>query len=336
MKNAITVAGNLTVDIIKYIDHYPACQALTDITGIDRATGGLCCNVALTLAKLAPELPIRVIGLLGDDEAGDYIMTQFTAHPSIDTAGLRRLGATSYTDVMTEKDTGKRTFFHYRGANALLDAAHFDFERMETDILHIGYILLLDSLDVPDPAGIYPSAMCGLLAKAQSFGIRTSIDVVSAEGGRYSELVPPALRFTDYCCINEYEAAAITGIKLRDGAGAVLRAHLRPACHALMEMGVAHWAVIHMPELSCGLARDGDYVELPSWKLTPGFLKSSVGAGDAFAAGVLYGAYHEKSLAKSLRIAGAIAAYSLSGAGASDAVIPLPELLTRMEAFQAL
>lgn len=333
MAKGIAVAGNLIVDFIKYIDNYPKPQMLTSITGMSRSTGGLCCSVTLDLARLDPSLPVKAIGLVGADEAGDYILSQFAAHPSIDASRVKRQGATSYTDVMTEKDTGARTFFHYRGSNALLGPEHFDFNGLDAGILHIGYILLLDALDAPDAE--YPTAMCRVLDMARKAGVRTSIDVVSEDGERFAKLVPPALRYADYCIINEIEASRTTGVELRDGAsGGVMQASLPEACRRLMDMGVGKWVVIHMPEMSCGLERGGVYYEEPSWRLPDGFIKSSVGAGDAFAAGILYGAYNGWAIAKSIHIAGAVAAYSLSGQGACDSIRPLPELLAEMESYQ--
>lgn len=332
MSRGIAIAGNLIVDTIKYIERYPAPETLTTITDTARSTGGLCCNCVLTLAKLDPTLPIKAIGLVGDDEAGEYVLSQFAPHPSVDTSRVRRQGGTSYTDVMTERDTGKRTFFHYRGANALLEPKHFDFNALNADILHIGYILLLDKLDAPDRE--YPTALCRVLDMAQKVGIRTSIDVVSEEGERFTELVPPALRYTDYCCINEHEASRTTGIPLRDEPDNVLEDNLPAACQALMDMGIGRWVVLHMPELSCGLERGGAFVLKPSWNIPSNFKKSSVGAGDAFASGILYGAYNGWSLEKSIHIAGAVAAYSLSGAGACDSIKPLPELLNEMKGYQ--
>ena len=377
MNKGIAVAGNLIVDFIKYIESYPAPQMLTTITDVSRTTGGLCCNCVLTLAKLDPGLPVKAIGLVGGDDAGGYILSRFAEHPSVDVSRILKRGATSYTDVMTVQSTVARTFFHYRGSNALLAPEHFDFGALDADILHIGYILLLDSLDAPDSD--YPTAMCRVLDAAQKAGIRTSIDVVSEEGERFTKLVPPALQYVDYCIINEIEASRTTGIALRGagacgavgaadtsangmadtgagagaggkadanvigatdtGAGAAaadtpLAENLQAACRALMDMGVGRWVVIHMPELSCGLERGGAFVREPSWKIPDGFKKSSVGAGDAFASGILYGAYNGWTLAKSIHIAGAVAAYSLSGMGASDAIKPLPELLNEMNIFQ--
>ena len=177
MKKGIALAGNLLVDYIKYIESYPAPQALTTILSMDRAVGGLVNNCALTLAKLDPGLPIKTMGIIGQDDSGDYILSELGRHPGIDTSQILRRGHTSYTDVMTEKSTGSRTFFCYMGASAQLKPEHFDFTKLDADILHIGYILLLDGLDAPDSE--YPTAMCRVLDAAQKAGIQTSIDVVS-------------------------------------------------------------------------------------------------------------------------------------------------------------
>ena len=332
MGKGIAVAGNMIVDHIKYIKNYPMEQALTTIADSARSTGGLCCNCVLTLARLDPSLPVKAIGLLGDDEAGDYVLSRFAGCPSVDVSRIRRAGRTSYTDVMTERSSGKRTFFHYRGANALLGPEDFDFTNLDADILHIGYILLLDRLDAPDTE--YTTAMCRVLDAAQKAGIRTSVDVASEEGGRFTELVPPALGYADYCVINELEASYTTGVPLRGADNGLIAENLPAACQKLMDMGVRKWAVLHMPELSCGLERGGGYYSELSWRIPEGFKKSAVGAGDVFASGVLYGAYNGWSLQKSIHTAGAVAAYSLSGGGACDAIRPLPELLKEMEGFQ--
>jgi sugar/nucleoside kinase (ribokinase family) len=360
MNKGIAIAGNLIVDYIKHIENYPSPQMLTTITDASHSTGGLCCNCVLTLAKLDPDLPVKAIGLVGDDEAGGYILSQFAAHPSVDASRVQKQGSTSYTDVMTVKDTGARTFFHYRGSNMLLAPGHFDFSKLDADIMHIGYILLLDALDAPDTpdtpdthetpetpdetGGVYPTAMCRVLDAAQKAGVQTSIDVVSEQGERFPKLVPPALRYADYCIINEIEASYTTGIRLRDFNERPLAANLPAACRALMKMGVGRWVVIHMPELACGLERGGSeqagglkdgggFVLESSWNIPDGFKKSSVGAGDAFASGILYGAYNGWSLAKSIRVAGAVAAYSLSGMGACDSIKPLPDIMAEMEAL---
>ena len=58
--------------------------------------------------------------------------------------------------------------------------------------------------------------------QVQQRGIKTSIDVVSEASDRFTRLVPPALKYTDYCIINELEAGQSTGVALRDEDGQLL------------------------------------------------------------------------------------------------------------------
>ena len=59
--------------------------------------------------------------------------------------------------------------------------------------------------------------------------------------------------------------------------------------------------------------RNGDFYSQKSLILPEGFIVSSVGAGDAFCAGALYGLYHELRPQEILKIGNGAAAASLSG-----------------------
>lgn len=144
----------------------------------------------------------------------------------------------------------------------------------------------------------------------------TSVDIVSEASDRFSKLVPPALKHVDYCIINEYEAGKTTGIPLRDEAGKLNKQLMPDALHALKALGVTRWAAIHVPEGCFGLDEHGSFISLPSLKLPHDFIRSTTGAGDAFCAGVLYGAHEDMPLKEALRLGTAAAAASL---GASDA-----------------
>ncbi len=84
-------------------------------------------------------------------------------------------------------------------------------------------------------------------------------------------------------------------------------------------LGVRRWAVIHAPEGGFGIDEVGGYVEIPSLSLPDGFIAGTVGAGDAFCAGVLLGAHDGESLSDAIEDGVAAAACSLRSAGASGA-----------------
>ena len=53
--------------------------------------------------------------------------------------------------------------------------------------------------------------------------------------------MPPSLKYTDYCIINEIEAQCTTGISLREN-GELQRQNMKKALEKMNEMGVAKWA----------------------------------------------------------------------------------------------
>ncbi len=326
IRKGICVAGNLIVDIHYPLSDWPAQgELVTVLEGIHQTTGGLACNVAMDLAVLDPDLPLTVAGIVGDDAEGTYLLKEFGRFPSIGLSQVRKEGKTSFTMVMRNERTKERTFFQYRGANALFDESNIDWESLDAEILHIGYLLLLDALDAEDRE--YGTKMARLLHRAQTMGIRTSIDVVSEAGNRFKRIATPALRYADYCIINEIEAQQITGVMLRDEEGRLLPGHMPEALRAMRRLGVADWAVIHCPEGAYGMDRSETLVQRDSLSLPEGYIKGTVGAGDAFCAGVLLGASRHWPLLEAIELGIASATCSLSKPDASSGMRSVSEAL---------
>ncbi|MDR0497550.1 MAG: carbohydrate kinase family protein [Treponema sp.] len=316
-KNGIAVAGNMVFDILYRVQGLPKPGELTSILeGFSRTCGGAVCNVATDLAKLDDSVPITALGRLGTDAEGDFILSMLRNHKNIDISNIKREGITSFTPVMADEITKQRTFFHYRGANAFFSEDDINWDNIKADLLHIGYILLLDALDAED--GEFGTKIARLLFHARERGIKTSVDVVSENGTRFMSHVPPALKYTDYCIINEFEAEKTTGVILRDEKNNLLYSNIKIALEKLKTFGVSTWAVIHSPEGGFGLDSTGKYEEDPTFDLPENYIKGTVGAGDAFCAGVLYGAYTGFCLRESLVMGNAAAVCSLSQPGATE------------------
>ena len=283
------------------------------------------------LARMDKSLPLSALGVIGQDAEGDFILEQLGKYRNVDLSLLGRKGATSFTAVMSDNRTKARTFFQYRGANALFDESFIDWEKIDAELLHVGYILLLDALDQEDAE--YGTKMARLLAEARRRGLKTSIDVVTETGDRFRTLVPPALRYTDYCVINELEAQQITGVPLRDESEKLYPENMKEALERMKELGISTWTVIHCPEGGYGLDEENRYVSLPSLRLPEGYIKGTVGAGDAFCAGVLYGAQKRWARPESIRLGICAAAASLSEPGASEGVGTAEEVLKLWDRF---
>ena len=324
MKKGIAVAGDMVMDIIKLIDQFPRRHGLIHIEEKSYSPGGAVCNTGRDLAALDPQMPVRLVGMVGEDAEGEEMLRQLRAYPNIDVSRILRQGQTSFTDVLTEKDSRARTFLFFGGANDVFDRQHVDVENLNCDLFHVGYILLLAALDQEDPQ--YGTRMARLLHDVQAQGIKTSVDVVSEVGDRYRRLVPPSLKYADYFIVNEIEAGKTVGIDLRDAQDNLLTQRIPLVLNRLREMGVKEWVVIHAPEGGFGLDREGHYVALGSLDLPQGFIVGTVGAGDAFCAGVLHAAYKGESMEQGIQDGIAAAAQSLSAAGASEAMVPIQQV----------
>ncbi|HEY8965507.1 MAG TPA: carbohydrate kinase family protein [Candidatus Methylacidiphilales bacterium] len=298
-RSGILAGGNWIVDKLKLVDVYPQQDALANIVGESVGNGGSPFNVLVDLARLGAPFPLAGVGLVGADAEGAWVRDQCAAN-GIDSAalGTHPSAPTSYTDVMTVRGTGRRTFFHQRGANAFLDDGHFDFARTGAALFHLGYLMLLDRLDVPDPD--HGTVAARVLARARAAGLKTSIDVVSEDSDRFARVVLPALPHVDYAILNEFELERTTGIPVRRGEGIDAEA-LHAAAARLIGAGVREWVIVHYPEGACALGRDGTFRRRGSLRVPPEKIVGTVGAGDAFAAGVLHGLHEEAGIDEALR-----------------------------------
>ncbi len=308
-RRGIVAGGNWIIDHVKMIDKYPDQDTLASILGESRGTGGAPFNVLVDLAKMKAPFPLGGIGLVGDDEDGRWILETCAAE-GIDASRIRTTpeAGTSYTDVMTVRSTGRRTFFHSRGANSLLDESDFRLEDCGARILHLGYLLLLDRMDAVGPDGTTGASR--MLKRARALGIRTSVDVVSEHGDRFPTVVTPALPHTDVLIVNELEASKSTGVAVqRDGTldfALVSRAAAR-----LLDLGVNEWVVVHAPEGALARHKDGTVHVHGSVAMPPEKVAGTAGAGDAFAAGALLGLHEGWPMPDCLRMGACAAAASL-------------------------
>ena len=333
-RNGIAVAGNLIVDLVKNITAYPAMGMLTNIYDISQGVGGCAANTAVDLAKLDPDLPLCVLGRIGNDDSGRFVTQTLERYGlATDRVKVSDSEPTSFTDVMS-LPSGERTFFHKRGANAAFSPADIDLDTLACDVFHIGYILLLDAFDQEDPE--YGTVMARFLCELQARGIKTSIDIVSSDDlDAYEKKIVPALRYTDYVIINEVEACGIWHLEPRLPDGSIHKENVRTAMCKIAEAGTREKVVVHAKEMGfCLDVATGRMTELPSLKLNPADIKGSVGAGDAFCAGSLYALYHQYDDEKLLSFASAVAATSLFEANATDGIRPWREVLEIAETYQ--
>jgi sugar/nucleoside kinase (ribokinase family) len=309
-RSGLSAAGNWIVDRVKTIDAWPQEERLAQILSESPGGGGGAHNVLVDLALMKAPFPLRALGVVGNDEDGKWLMAE-SFQLGVDISGLRttREQPTSSTDVMIVKSTGRRTFFHNRGANRMLEDD--DLDPGNSKIFHLAYLLLLDRVD--------PMA-ARILQRLRATGTKTSVDLVSAEKARFQEVVIPALNHIDYLIINEIEASECSGLRIRRPDGGFDRDALAQATRQLHRDNLV---VVHLPEGAYALSTDGE-VWVPSKPLKK--IVSSVGAGDAFCAGVLYGLHEEWPLQQCLDLGHTAANACIGHETTTGGLRPISEL----------
>jgi sugar/nucleoside kinase (ribokinase family) len=269
--------------------------------------GGCANNTAIALARLG--LPVQLIGKVGRDPLGDFLLTALAGY-GVGTQGVTRdpVAGTSATMVMIDPD-GERRFIHYIGSNAGLSFEDVDLKLVENgSILHIGGCFLMPAMDGE------PTAR--LLERAQAAGETTCLDTAWDSSGRWMQVLAPCLPHLDYFVPNLAEARAMTNL---DEPGDVAR--------ALLDKGVQTVALKMGAEGCLVLTQEGQVVQAPAYQVDA---VDATGAGDAFAAGFIAGIFYEWPLEKTARLANAVGAMCVSGKGAAGGVTTLDKTLEFM------
>jgi sugar/nucleoside kinase (ribokinase family) len=330
--NKITVAGNIFTDNIKNIDVYPQESMLCHIGAEKKNIGGCVCNTAADLAILDPSVPVYAAGRVGHDANGEFVKKELCKYGVRTERVLTVDGATGYTDVYASRKSRTRTFFNQIGVNAAFSEKDVDLDAAEGGMLHLGYLLLLPALDAPDDE--YGTKAARLLAAARKRGIKTSIDAVSEQGGRFSKVILPALKYCDYAVLNEIEGGNAVSVAPRDKNGRLIIENIREICRKLILAGVREYAVIHCPEGGFAADATGRFEAVPSLDLPKDYIKGTVGAGDAFCAGTLYGFYKGMNLPEVLRTADLAATACLSENDSVSGTRSYAEILEIEESFE--
>lgn len=326
-RRGIIAIGNLLVDQSLCCTEYPQESMLTQISHSGKSCGGGCTNVLFDLARLDPTLPLALSGIIGRDEFGDFILEEAANH-QVDTSRVRisEQDATSFTYVMVNSQNGNRTFFHHMGANHRLCADDFANLGGQARIAHVAYLLLLPALEQEDSA--WKTTGAKALAALQEQGFQVSLDLVSApETSRYQQWVKPALPWVDYLIINDEEAKRLTQRNDDDYFA---------AARELLTMGVRQIVCIHYPQGAVAVNAQGEAVDVPAYHVPQSQIVSTLGAGDAFCAGVLYGIHEGWPLEKALRLGCASAHFNLFSLSATKGARPVNELNDFIEQKECL
>lgn len=284
--SGIVCAGNWIVDIVHDIPAWPAKSDLVVISNENVGIGGGAANVSLNLAALGVDYSMLPVGVLGQDEHGDTVI-RLCQEAGLPIDNLLRVPeiCTAHTHVMNVPGDS-RTFFYCPGANDHLGPDTISIPTLtkaKPRLFYLGYLNLLPLLDQFGPDGRTGAA--NLLAQARQAGMVTCVDLVSSQSEAYQKTVFGTLPEIDWLFLNEVEAARATGV---DISGETDRDNMAQAAAQLLQGGVRKGCVLHTPQVTLWITPEQtlwfDVPQIPKSEII-----SAVGAGDAFAAGVLHG-----------------------------------------------
>ena len=146
-RNSIAFAGDILVDRVNEIDHLPQLETLAHIKKHTQSVGGCVPCTAVNLAKIDQSIPISVWGCVGDDAGGRYVSAVLRQY-NINVSPITILANshTGFCEVMADSK-GEKTYFYAKGANSLFGPEHIDLNQLQCNILHVGYLLLLDKFE---------------------------------------------------------------------------------------------------------------------------------------------------------------------------------------------
>lgn len=296
----ILVAGEINPDLIVSGDVTPVFNQTEKL--VDSAVltiGSSSAIFACGAARLG--LKVAFIGVCGDDIFGRFMLDEMHKR-GVDVSDVivRKDGQTGLSVILNQGVD--RAILTHLGLVAALQASDIsDALLQDARHLHVASYFLQTNLRPELPS---------LFQRARGFGLTTSLDTnydPSEKWIGFDEL----LLVTNIFLPNEKEAVSLTGESNIDLAADSLRCKVETIAIKLGADGALG-------------ARNGEKVRVASIPIT---VVDTIGAGDSFDAGFLYGYLNGWSLERSLRLACVCGALSTQRAGGTDGQPTLDEAM---------
>jgi len=301
----ITILGRIGYDLYSEEPHVP----LPQVRRFSRYLGGSSANMAVGLARLGAS--VGIIASLGSDALSDFLM-QFLRGEKVDTCRVQTAPGFLPSLCLTEvspPDRFPQVFYRRDPADTRLDIA-------DEDLNYIGRSRMFITNGTSLCASPSRESTYRALERAKEAGCRVVLDV---DYRSMSWLKPEdagmavrlALPFVDVLIGNDLELKLVTGAGGLDEAVAKLRtARLPMLVSKLGDKGTRVWL--------------GDEPVFLAPYSVP--VVSTIGAGDGFASGFLYGLVRGLPVIECLHYGNAAAAIVVSRLSCSEAMPTLAEV----------
>ena len=280
-KKEVIGLGALNYDVLYVVERIARGGEEVGIIDVKKAPGGSAANTIVSLARLGIE--VGFVGMVGTDEEGELILEEFRKE-GVETRIRREEGYTGAAIGFIDA-TGERALYIYPGVNELLCSEDIDSEFVDTArFLHTSSFVNKEQLEMQRE-----------LAKRVNSKLSFSPGMLcfKYELEDLSELIERSA--VVFLSLKELKSL-IEGVDYDKGADVLLNKGAQIVCVTLGERG-------------CYLAsRTGASHLIDAFPTT---VVDTTGAGDAFAAGFLYGLLHERSIQECGKIGNLVASFCI-------------------------
>jgi ribokinase len=263
--------------------------------GFALGPGGKGSNQAVAAARAGGD--VGIVTKLGQDSFGEMALTTWAEAGAVSLVAREADAATGAAFIFVDAATGDNAIIVSPGVAATISARDVEARAAEIGAAKV----FVTQLEQPMEAAIRG------LELARAGGAATILNPAPA-----AALPEGMLALCDYVTPNESEAEALTGIAVRDLAGA------ERAAADLMARGVRRAAIVTLGEGGCLWFDGRERLHLPAFEAGP--VVETTGAGDAFNGGLAVALADGLAPRAALRFANATAAISVTRAGAARAM----------------
>jgi len=284
--------------------------------------GGSAANTIYGLAKLG--VNTGVMGVVGDDAEGKVSIQDFQT-AGVDTSQIKvKPGAKTGSVLCLSDRLGRRSLYVAPGANNLLTID-------DLDLTYINRAGMLHISSFADDRQF--QVLLELMGRLDS-SVKVSFAPGALHSAKMLKALTPILARTYVLFLNQHELRQLTGENVIAGAESCLK----QGCHVVavtlgkgmrLELGKG---VSHREVMAASYIRDADNeyaIEATSQNIVSE--ADTTGAGDAFAAGFLYGLLQGKRLEECGRLGDIVAQFCITKVGARQGLPTLNELAQRYQ-----
>jgi sugar/nucleoside kinase (ribokinase family) len=271
------------------------------------AVSGAAGAAAVVAAKHG--LKVQAVGGVGPDLMGEWVLRRMGDF-DIDTEMMLLCpDHQTSSSIVTTRANGQRPALHRKGATGGFFVEDDQIDRvLDTKILHIGGVGLMDRMDQGRNAEIFE--------EAKKRGCTTTLDVFASTPDDLA-LIKPLLENTDYFMPSEEEAMALSGLT-----------DFEDIARFLLDQGVGAVALTLGRDGVMFRDQAGMKIDLPSFEID---VICTCGCGDCFNAGFATGLHLGHPIETCLMLGQASSAQNAMGLGSQAVVSSLENTLKFME-----